>query len=376
MTRRSVIQILPTLKLTGGTAAKVKMLAEHSAYRQVICVTNHPANSAYTDQWKEISNCVVEQVYTFRNPILNAFRLHKLIRKYNAKVIHAYFPIDSVSCGLLKIFCPSVKIVRSFEGSLAYSKCRRWIQAWSFKNHDYFIAISKYVCSFYQNIFPSIEKRMTIVYNCPAFFEELDKPVIHKVSTKRVVNVGCCNPTKNTETIIRAAKILKSRGIEVKFDVVGDGCLRPVAENLIKELDVAEYVCLRGFSDNVKSYLDACSFYIHPANLEGFGMSVVEAMGRCCAVIVSDSCALPELVDDGVDGLIAKTYAPEDWADKIEYLLANQTIVDEFGRKAYEKVRTIFSVKEFVKNHDEIYRKLYENNCKNINRGYGSNYWI
>lgn len=359
--KQSVIQILPTLKLTGGTAAKVKLLAQYSCYRQIICVVDHKDNKNYIGQWNQIENCQIEPIYTFRNPLLNAIRLHRLMKKYDAKIIHAYFPIDSVSASLLKLFNPTIKIVRSFEGALTYSNWKRKIQAVAFKNHDTYIAISKYVRNFYQNMFPIIAKRgIEIVYNCPAFLDEIKSPVIHDVNDKRIVNVGCCNPTKNTAILVKAARILKDRGIHVEFDIIGDGCLRPQIEELIKELQVEDRVFLRGYQDNVKPYLDASSIYVHPANLEGFGMAVVEAMSRYCAVIVSDSCALPELVKDGVDGLIAKTYDEEDWANKIEWLLSNQAVVNDFGLKAYQKTQTVFSIGAYVKNLDDIYTSLYE----------------
>lgn len=363
MSPKGIIQILPTLKLTGGTAAKVKLLAQHSRYKQIICVVDHKDNINYMEQWNQIGNCQIEPVYTFRNPLLNAIRLYNLVKRHNAYIIHAYFPIDSVSASILKVFCPSVKIIRSFEGVLAYSKWRRRFQSLVFKNHDVFIGISKYVGGFYGKIFPSIAKRgIEVIYNSPAFFEDLKSAIIHNVTAKRIVNVGCCNPSKNSATLVKAAKILRDRGIDAKFELIGDGCLRSQIEELIQNLGVEDNVFLCGFSNNVKPYLDASSIYVHPSNLEGFGMAVIEAMGRCCACIVSDSCALPELVHDGVDGFIAKTYDAEDWANKIEMLLSNQTLVNDFGEKAYQKAKNVFSIDAYVNNLDNLYTRLYEDN--------------
>lgn len=360
MKEKSVIQILPTLKLTGGTAAKVHLLAQHSQFKQIICVVDHVDNRNYVEKWRQIENCRIEPVYTFRNPFLNAIRLYNIVKKYNAYIIHAYFPVDSISTSILKLFCPSVKIIRSFEGALTYSKWKQRMQSISFRNHDVFVGISRFVGEFYKKMFPLIDKKgIKVIYNCPAFFEDLKSPIYHNTASKRIVNVGCCNPSKNTATLVKAAKILNDRGIDAKFDIIGDGCLRVEIEKLIRQLGVENIVFLRGYSDNVKSYLDASSIYVHPSNLEGFGMAVVEAMGRYCPCIVSDSCALPELINDGIDGLIAKTYDAEDWANKIEMLLSNQTLVDEFGEKAYNKAKTVFSISAYVHNLDNLYEELY-----------------
>lgn len=360
--KRNVIQIIPNIGLVGGTAAKVKILAEYSEFGQIICYSYHPKNKLYIDEWSKIGNCKLEEICTTRNPIVNAYRLGKIVKKYHALIIHVYFPIGSISASLLKLFNPSVKIVRSFEGAVKYVGIKQMVQSIAFKSHDAFIAISRYVMHFYENIFSELNNKIQVVYNCPAFSEPLNKPIQHDVSRKVLVSIGGLNPSKNTETLVEIVKKLKERNINVKAYVLGDGPLRNEVEEKIIEWNIKDNLILCGFCKDVKPYLDNCSLYVHTANLEGFGMAVVEAMSRFCAVIVSDSCALPELVDNGVDGLIAKTYDVNDWADKIEYLLSYQQVVDNLGENAYQKAYSKFSANTYTSKLDSIYSKLYEIN--------------
>lgn len=355
----SIIQVLPNLALTGGTAAKVKLLAEHSSYFQIICYADNPKNDIYIDSWKNITNCSIERGYTMRNPFINAIKLLSVVKRYNVKIVHAYFPIDSVSAYILKMIYPSIKIIRSFEGPINYSRRKRVIQNIVFTKHSFFIYISKYIQSYYEEIFNTTTyKRGKVVYNCPAFFEPLTTPIYHDVKDRILVSVGGLNPFKNTEILVEAIKILVSKGFYVKSYVLGDGNLRELIQFKIDEYELQNNVILCGYKKNVNTYLDRSSIYIHTARLEGFGMAVVEAMSRCCAVIVSDSSALPELVNDGIDGLIAKANDPEDWATKIENLLGSQDTVNRLGEKAYEKVVNKFSIKTYVDNIDSIYNKL------------------
>lgn len=360
--KRSIIQVIPNIGLVGGTAAKVKILAEYSNFQHIVCYTYSPNNKMYAAEWLKIRNCILAEVLTVRNPFINAYRLYQVVRKYKAQIIHVYFPIGSVSAGLLKLFCPSLKIMRSFEGILPQKKGKNEIQNFFLKKHNLFIAISEYVKQYYEKCFPDIRNKIQVVYNCPAFFQQPANPIFHDVNKKILVSIGGLNPTKNTETLVEAVKLLKDRNVDVKAYVLGDGPLREQTEEKIKSYGLQDYVFLCGYCNNVIPYLDESSIYVHTANLEGFGMAVIEAMSRYCAVIVSDSCALPELVDDGVDGLIAATYDANGWANKIEYLLSSQALVNEFGEKAHHKVSTKFSINAYVSTLDSIYSKLYENN--------------
>ena len=126
----------------------------------------------------------------------------------------------------------------------------------------------------------------------------------------------------------------------------------------IDQYNISKHVSLLGFCDKVIEYLDASSIYVHPASNEGFGIAVVEAMQRRCAIIVSDAGALPEIITDFVDGIIAQPYNCNDWANKIATLLNNQELIDRLGEKAHQTVNEKFSIKRYVKEHDNMYERL------------------
>ena len=363
MLRKSVIQVLPNLGLVGGTAAKVKLFAEHSHYQQIICYSANPKNKIYIGQWEKTPNCILEEIDSISNPFTHAYQLYKIAQKYKATIIHVYFPIASISASLVKVVFPTIKIVRSFEGAIQYSKYKSIAQKMAFKKHDVFIAISQYIKQYYENLFPELRNgRIQVVYNCSSFDIQIDKPIFHDINKKCLVSVGGLNPSKNTETLVETVRLLKQKNIFVRAFILGDGPLRDKIETMIGQYELQDRIKLCGFCKDVIPYLDECSIYVHTANNEGFGMAVVEAMSRYCAVIVSDACALPELIKDGEDGLIARTYDAKDWANKIEWLLSNQSKVNEFGIRAYKKATTIFSVQKYVTSIDNIYSNLYEDN--------------
>lgn len=128
-------------------------------------------------------------------------------------------------------------------------------------------------------------------------------------------------PYKGQDSVIRAMQILKDRGVETEYLLVGGGDssrLKAVAEHC----GVSECVHFLGIlpHDEVFRILDDVDLYIQPSHTEGLPRSVVEAMGRALPVLASNVGGMPELVDarwlfpkgdveaiaDGVEGIMGE----------------------------------------------------------------------
>lgn len=106
-------------------------------------------------------------------------------------------------------------------------------------------------------------------------------------------------PYKGQDSVIRAMRILKDRGIETEYLLVGGGdCSR--LEVVAERCGVADHVRFLGIlpHDEVFKILDGADFYIQPSHTEGLPRSVVEAMSRALPVLASNVGGLPELVDE------------------------------------------------------------------------------
>lgn len=139
-------------------------------------------------------------------------------------------------------------------------------------------------------------------------------------------------PYKGQDSVIRAMRILKNRGIETEYLLVGggdDSRLKAVAE----QCGVSERIHFLGIlpHDEVFRILDDADLYIQPSHTEGLPRSVVEAMSRALAVLASNVGGLPELVD--ARWLFPKGDA-EAIADGVEAIMgeAGKAAMDNFGK--------------------------------------------
>ncbi|HEV7621630.1 MAG TPA: glycosyltransferase, partial [Flavisolibacter sp.] len=119
---------------------------------------------------------------------------------------------------------------------------------------------------------------------------------------------------KNLPFIIKAFAKYRQQITENKFDLVilGDGPLRSILEQMIKDLHLENAVHLPGFIqyEELPFYYAHASCLIHASTTEQWGLVVNEAMASGLPVIVSENCGcVPELVCEGVNGF---TFNPLD----------------------------------------------------------------
>jgi glycosyltransferase involved in cell wall biosynthesis len=96
---------------------------------------------------------------------------------------------------------------------------------------------------------------------------------------------------------------------------------------------------LKGVTKDVYSEYLKSQFFVLSSDSEGFGLVLIEAMS-CGIPVVSTNCPYgpAEIVEDGVTGLLTKL-APDDMAEKMEWMINHAEQRNEMGLKARETVK-------------------------------------
>jgi len=127
---------------------------------------------------------------------------------------------------------------------------------------------------------------------------------------------------KDPETHLRAIRICRSRGLDLRFTLAGEGRCRPGMERLAEALGLMDIVCFAGRlapGAAVEEFLDGLDLFLLASRAEGLPRAVVEAMARGCPVIASRAGGLPELLP--APALVAAGN-PEQLAGRILEILA------------------------------------------------------
>ncbi len=140
--------------------------------------------------------------------------------------------------------------------------------------------------------------------------------------------------------------------------VAGDGAERPRIEQLARELGVAQQLRFLGFRTDVTDLLAASDFFVLPSFTEGLPLSVLEAMAQRLAVIVTPVGGVPELIDDGVNGILVPVKDVAALTAALERLVGDAENRSRIAEAGFQRVSEQFSFDGMIDNYQDLYLSL------------------
>ena len=174
-------------------------------------------------------------------------------------------------------------------------------------------------------------------------------------------NVGALdNAQKGQEYIIEVARRAAGRHPEFQFLLVGGGDDEAMLRELATDLP---NVAFTGWVDNVGDYLAAFDLFILPSNKEGIGGILLDAMDRALPIIASRVGGLPEIVKDGVNGLLIDPRSPDQLERAITNLYEDPDLRRALGARGREFSRD-FTADAMAASYLELYERAAGNSPK------------
>lgn len=160
---------------------------------------------------------------------------------------------------------------------------------------------------------------------------------------------------KGHADLIRAAGEVSQEFRDAKFLLIGDGAERTRLEAMTAELGLSETVLFLGHRNDVPNVLACCVLFVLPSWAEGFPNSVLEAMAAGLPVVATHVGGIPEIIEDGVSGLLVSPKDSHALAAAILQVLGNKELAEQLGRAARERVHAQFSFERLLSELDSLY---------------------
>ena len=149
---------------------------------------------------------------------------------------------------------------------------------------------------------------------------------------------------KDYPTMLGAFAALADRCPQAMLAIAGDGPLRGEIKSLVQQLGLAEHVRLLGLRSDVPRLLQACDALVLSSAWEGMPVVVLEAMASRRPVVATSVASIPEMLEDGISGLLVPPGEPEALANAMKKLMeAGKEDRHAMADEAYERVRTTYS---------------------------------
>jgi glycosyltransferase involved in cell wall biosynthesis len=110
--------------------------------------------------------------------------------------------------------------------------------------------------------------------------------------------------------------------------------------------------------NDIEDYLQAADVGLFTSESESFCLSILEAMCFACPSVAMRVGGIPEVIEDGVSGLLVPFGDPAPLARAVEGLIQDPTRRAQLGRAAQARARERFSAEAIVPLYEALYRRV------------------
>jgi len=171
----------------------------------------------------------------------------------------------------------------------------------------------------------------------PSLFEGPFEDPFSGVGKPRVLFVGRLAPQKGVRALVAAAALIGHPSAQVLL--VGDGPERRALEREARRIGVGNRLRFLGFfsHDRVPAAMVHADLLVLPSLYEDLGTVLLEAMYAGVPIVASKTGGIPDVVEDGVSGLLVEPGGPETLARAIDRVLADRGLASRLSEEARKR---------------------------------------
>jgi glycosyltransferase involved in cell wall biosynthesis len=303
-----------------------------------------------------------------RNWLSMLCQIVTILRKGKYDVIHVHGFKENFIGGLAAKLCTGARVVRTHHG-------RGMVGSGLIINHLIELFNQKYLTHSLIAVSHDLKRylidhhftarKVTVIHNgvqLPCSGSRVSRDVIRKrlnVEGDSIVlgSTGRMVEAKGYIHLIECMGELVRSGNRVHCVLVGAGPLLKHLKSETKRMNVDHCVSFPGFRTDVQDFLEIFDIFVLPSLHEGIPLALLEAMNSAKAVVATEVGGVPEIIEDGKDGLLVPPGDSAAICNACTRLIRDRELRVRLGQNARERVRRDYMLEETVKRTGDIYRR-------------------
>jgi glycosyltransferase involved in cell wall biosynthesis len=295
-----------------------------------------------------------------------AWKFSRLIKRLNPDVIHAHDPHGvamasfALSLGGSTASGPALIASRRVDFHLKGNSLSRW----KHRQVDCFMAASEAIRQILLHDGVEADRAVTVHEGIDVEHVVAADPVnVHEAfwlphQAPVVGNVAALVPHKGQRYLIEAAHLVVQEIPDARFVILGEGELREQLARQVHDHHLEKHVLLPGFRTDVLGCIKGFDLFVMSSVTEGLGTSLLDAMACSRPIVATTAGGIPEVVEDGVNGLLVPPRDARALADAIIRALRDASLRQRFGTAGLARVKARFTVERMVEQTAAVYARV------------------
>ncbi|HSW54157.1 MAG TPA: glycosyltransferase [Ignavibacteriaceae bacterium] len=186
--------------------------------------------------------------------------------------------------------------------------------------------------------------------------KDKSKPVIGTVANFRT--------QKDHETLLNAFSFMRKGGQQNELWIIGDGPTRPRMEKLASELGIDSSVRFLGTLSNPYEMFQRFDVFVLSTHYEGHPLVLLEAMSFGIPIVATRISSIPEVIIDGVNGLLVNPRDSLDLAQAISIILTDKLLYSRLSAAAIETYKNQQTVDDWASYMISLYKRILKDKIK------------
>jgi L-malate glycosyltransferase len=179
----------------------------------------------------------------------------------------------------------------------------------------------------------------------------------NKPQERLLVHLSNFRPVKRIQDVVQVfARVAKA--MPARLMLIGDGPDRSVAEYLARENNVQDRIHFVGKQDNVYELLPLADLMLMPSEMESFGLAALEAMACSVPTIATRVGGVPELIQDGHNGLLFNVGDVESMSTAAIALLSNPSRLEAMAKAGRKTAQDNFCSSRVIPLYEDYYDRV------------------
>lgn len=209
------------------------------------------------------------------------------------------------------------------------------------------------------------ERKITLLPNGVSIAMSNNISLNPKIKSMTIIgSVANFRPEKDHITLLQAFHILCKKGLKSELWLVGDGPTRLDVEKLAKELGIISKLRFIGTVANPDEFYRQFDIFVLSTHYEGQGLVILEAMSFGLPIVATRISGIPEVITDGVNGLLVNPKDPHDLAQALQKILTNKSLYVQLSEAAFKSSKEKQSVDGWAQSVLSLYEKVLQKENK------------
>ena len=362
-----VLHLITELKI-GGAQSVLQMLLENQDHQAVqsTVACYFDADGGVARQIERLGIEVIDLKLTHKWRVDAIGRIYTLLQRLQPDVLHTWMFHANIPGRIIGRLA-RVPVIIGSEHTMGQEKgLRMQLNRLTSPLSDRVICVSPSVTEFARKQIGIASQRIVTINNGIDLRRFTDLPNQAKIRLKFGLDlssfvigaVGRPRPVKAYSVLLDAFQLLASNYPNSRLIFVGDGPGREALIEQARQLDMSEHVIFLHDRDDIPELLKTLDVLVSSSHWEGLSMVILEAMAAGLPIVATNVGGTPDLVVDGVTGLLTPPADPKAMAQAIERLIIDNSLGIALGQAGRQRVESYFTSVTMAEQTEKLYQML------------------